>query len=87
MTKAKSPFRGYDVQDVFDTEASHFALQLGNDYYSKNGDLVFSKKDVEKHYTTILSKILDAIHSGNEKNRANAIKCLETFRVHKLRIH
>jgi hypothetical protein len=86
MIKQKSPFKGFTVEEVLKIERNSFVIQLGNDFYNKDGNFTFSESQVNKYYNSILNKILYAISNGTDKQKRDAIKCLSTFRVFSLRI-
>jgi hypothetical protein len=85
MAKNKGPFRGFTIEDVIEAETHGFAVQLGNDFYSKNGSFVFSYSEANKHYKNILSKIVYAINNGTNKQQKDALRCLVNFKVLPLR--
>lgn len=87
MSKKRSPFKGFTVEQIEKVEACSFVIVLGNNFYDKDGNFVFSKQQAEKNYNKILSKMVEAIHYGNEKEKSNALKCMAKFKILPLRVH
>ena len=87
MAKKKSPFRNFTEKEVLRAEATSYVVLIGNDLYSREGSLVFSLTQAEKHYNTLLQNILLTLDSGNTKQKAAAVHCLRTLKVLPLRIH
>lgn len=86
MAKEKSPFRGFTVTEVNRAERDSYTIQIGNDMYSKDGNFVFTATQAGKYYETLLQNIIYTLDSGNPKQKAAAMKCLEKLRIHPLRL-
>jgi len=86
MSKKKSPYKNFSVEQVSRAELTSFVIMVGNDFYAKKGCFVFSKQQAEKNYNLILSKMIETIHSGTEREKKNALKCMATFNILPLRI-
>lgn len=87
MAKTKSPFKGLTIGEVNKAERNSFVLQIGNDFYSKNSDFIFTLAQAEKHYETLLMNILLTIDEGSAKQKDAAMKCLARLHVLPLRLH
>lgn len=87
MSKAKSPFKGFTVAEINKAERNSYVLQIGNDFYSVDGDMVFTANQVEKYYDNLMVNILHTLDSGNEKQRIAAMKCLSRLHILPLRLH
>ena len=86
MAKLKSPFRGLTIKEVDKAERNSFTIRIGNDFYSNDGNFVFTKNQAEKYYETLLENILYTMDNGNEKQKLAAMKCLERLKVLPLRL-
>jgi hypothetical protein len=86
MAKTKSPFRGLTLEEVSRAERNSFVVQIGNEFYNKEGDFVFTQSQAEKCYETLLDNILYTLDNGNDKQKSAAMKCLEKLHVYPLRI-
>ncbi len=87
MPKEKNPFITYTVEEVMASEASAYVIQVGSEVFSVNGKWIFNKKSARIYYGKILRDILDQMQNGNKKERNNAQKVLENFKVLPLRLH
>lgn len=85
--KNKSPFRGFTLDEVLEAESNSFVIQLGNNFYEKEGSFTFSIKEAEKYYDVLLDNILYTIDNGAEKQRKAALSCLATLKILPLRLH
>lgn len=86
MAKKKSPFRGLTLEEVNKAERNSFVVQIGNDFFSREGDFIFTASQAEKCYETLLENILYTLDNGNEKQKSAAMKCLEKLQVLPLRV-
>lgn len=86
MAKQKSPFIGLTTQEVNRAERDSFVIIIGNDFYNKDGEYVYSLSQAEKYYEILLENILYTIESGSAKQRNAAIKCLENLHIRPLRL-
>lgn len=90
MAKKKvstSPFRGYSVEEVLESEACSYVIQVGSDLFEKDGMLVFSKKNAITHYNRILKQVYGYLDSGTRKEKESAKRVLMNLRVLPLRIN
>jgi hypothetical protein len=87
MAKVKSPFRGLTVSEVNRAERDSYVVLIGNDFYSKDGDYVFTANQAERYYEILLENILHTIDEGNAKQKAAATKCLLRLHILPLRLH
>ena len=87
MSKTKGPFVGLTLSEVNQVERDSYVLQIGNDLYARDGEMVFTASQVEKHYETLLSNILHTLDSGTERQRVAAMKCLERLHILPLKLH
>lgn len=87
MSEKKSPFVNATIEEIFKIEKEKFTIQVGADFYSDDGDFVFSEAKVKRHYNLILDNILFALENGDEKQKKAAHRCLLNFHIKPLRIH
>lgn len=86
MKKQKSPFKGFTVAEVNKAERDSYVVQIGNDFYSKDGGYIFTAAQAGKYYETLLDNIVYTLDNGNERQKSAAMKCLEKLRIHPLRL-
>ena len=82
----KNPFVGFSVEQVMIAESCSYAIQVGNDFYIHDGQLVFSKKTAQTLYNKILAQVVDKIYNGDKKQKAHAHRIMATLKVMPLRI-
>lgn len=87
MKNNKGPFGEYSVEDVFRAEACSYVIQVGVDLFDNDGQMIFSKKAAIMYYNKILNELMNVIDGGDDAERADAIRCLGTFRIMPLRIN
>ena len=87
MAREKSPFKGFTIAEVNKAERNSYVLQIGNDFYAKDGEMIFTLAQAEKYYDTLLVNILHTIDNGNAKQKAAAMKCLARLHIQPLRLH
>jgi hypothetical protein len=87
MAKEKSPFRGFTIGEVNRAERDSYVVLIGNDFYSCEGDMVFTANQAEKHYETLLNNILHTMDNGTDKQKSAAMKCLMKLHILPLRLH
>ena len=87
MAKERSPFKGYSIAEINKAERNSFVIQIGNDLYSKDGEMVFSLSQAEKYYDTLLVNILHTIDNGTAKQKVAAMKCLARLHILPLKLH
>ena len=86
MPNEKSPFIGFTVEEIFSAEMNSYVIQIGNDFYNKDGNFVFSATQANKHYNILLTNILSTMDKGTFKQKTAALKCLGKLLVYPLRI-
>jgi hypothetical protein len=86
MSKTKSPFRGLEIEEVLRAEGIFFVIQIGNDYYNKDGNFTFERKEAERHYNTLLKNIMITIDKGTDRQKNAAMKCLARLHILPLRL-
>lgn len=84
---SKSPFRGYKIEEIFESESLLYTIQVGSAAYAVKGTFVFDKKSAQRHYNRILAEVLKQLKSGNQKQQKNAERLLLNLRICPLRIH
>lgn len=87
MAKEKSPYKNFTIAEANKAERDSYTIQIGNEFYNKDGDYVFTAAQAGKYYETLLNNIIYTIDGGNPKQRSAAMKCLEKLRIHPLRLH
>jgi hypothetical protein len=87
MPKKKGPFKNYTVDEVMASEAAAFVIQVGSDVFHVNGRWVFNKRSAVVYYNKILRTILDQMHNGTKRERKDAKRVLENFKILPLRLH
>lgn len=84
--KEKSPFIGFSIQEINVAERNSFVIQVGNDFYSKDGSFVFTLAQAQKSYEILLLNIIDTINGGTPKQRAAALNCLARLHIMPLKL-
>lgn len=87
MPKEKNPFIGYTTEEIMASEAVTYVIQVGSDVFNSNGNWFFNKKSAQIHYGKILRMLLAQLNGGTKKERENAQRVLNSFKVLPLRIH
>ena len=87
VAREKSPFRGFTTAEINKAERSSFVVQIGNEYYSKDGNFIFTGSQAEKYYDTLLVNILYTIDNGTTKQVDAAMRCLSRLHIWPLRLH
>ena len=82
----KKPFNGFTEEEIKRAEANSYTILIGSDFYSKDGDFVFSRQQAEKYYDILMNNILRTLDEGNEKQRNAAMRCLNTLQILPLRV-
>lgn len=83
----KSPYRNYSIEDIAMTEFGTYVIQVGDDLFSYNGKMGFSRKRAEMFYDDIIVGLHDMKKNGNHIEQEDAIKCLLFLKIFPLRIH
>ena len=86
MSKNKSPFVGYTLEEIRRSEANSFVIMIGNDFYNKNGDFTFTLAQAEKYYEILLENILITLDEGTPKQKKAALSCLARLHILPLRL-
>jgi len=86
MSKKKRPFAGITKEQIFRAEANTYVIQIGSDFYQKDGDFAFSRQEAEKYYDILMSNILRTLDEGNEKQYNAAMNCLSSLQILPLRV-
>jgi hypothetical protein len=87
MAKIKSPFRNFSLSEVNKAEKNSYTIQIGRDFYSKDGVFVFTANQANKYYDVLLSNILYTMKNGDTKQKLAATKCLTSLHVHPFKLH
>ena len=83
MIKTKSSIN----DEILMAERNSFVVRIGNEFYNKDGEFIFTQSQAEKHYNILLYNIIKTIESGSERQKIAAEKCFVTLQVLPLRIH
>lgn len=86
MSKTKSPFVSFTLEEVERAEATCFVVRIGKEFYNKDGNFVFSLKEAERHYNILLKNIVLTLEEGTSKQKKAALSCLETLKIEPLRL-
>lgn len=86
-TSPKSPYINYTEEQIVATEAGHYVIQVGGDFFSYNGKMAFSKDRAEQFFETVIAGLIDLRVNGTETEYADATACLLNTRIMPLRIH
>lgn len=87
MSKVKNPFKNFTIAEVNKAERDSYVLQIGNDFYNRDGNFIFTLAQAEKNYDILLSNILHTIDNGTSKQKSAAMKCLARLHILPLRLH
>lgn len=87
MSKKKSPYRGYTVEEVAKMENGYWNLQFGGDFIIEGDYFLFTKAEVSKLYKKYLKDLADIIEDGSEKDRKYALDLIATMSVKQMRLH
>jgi hypothetical protein len=87
MAKQKGPFKDFTVAEVNQAERNSFNIVIGNDFYAKDGEFIFTQSQAEKYYGVLLENILYTIDNGNPKQKSAAMKCLVRLHIQPFRLH
>lgn len=85
--KTKSPFLGFEVDDVLYAEANFYVVQVGEDLFEHKGKMAFSKDKAILYYNQILEELTDMYHTGTPNDRKRAKVGLSYLKVLPLRIN
>lgn len=84
----KSPYGDKSIEDVIKAEFGHYYVQVGYEILeSENGKLAFTKERAESLAMQAIDALKHLKKHGNEKEKKEAVHCLENFRIFPLRIH
>lgn len=90
-SEKKSPdimYNGHTIEEVMSIEATHYYIQIGDELLeSETGKLSFSKDRVEDMFAQVFESLKHMRKHGTDEEKADALKCLLSFRIHPLRIH
>lgn len=87
MPKAVSPFRNYSIEEIMAFEAESYMIQVGMDVFDMKGSCTFTKKSASRYYNKIRVQILKDYYSGTAKEKKNAKRLLENFKILPFRFH
>ena len=87
MSKKKTPFIGYTLEEVNEMERGYFCLVLGGDFVRDDNYYVFTKKEVSKLYKDTLRNLVDLIRDGNEKDKKFARDLIGGLTIKPMRLH
>lgn len=81
-------YNGHTIEEVMSIEAEHYYIQIGDSMLeSESGKLSFKKDRVEDMFEQIWESLKHMRKHGTDEEKADALKCLMSFRIHPLRIH
>lgn len=84
----KSPYGDKSVEDVLKVESGHYYVQLGHEILeSETGKLAFTKERAERLAKEAIGALNHLKKHGTDKEKQEAVYCLENFRIFPLRIH
>jgi hypothetical protein len=86
MRNLKSPFKNFTLEEIQRAESNSFVIQIGNDFYNKNGDFTFTIGQAEKYYEILLENILITLDEGTPKQKKAALSCLARLHILPLRL-
>jgi len=85
--KVKSPYIGYNVDEVLRIESNFYTLEMGGDFVAEDQYHLFSKIEVIKIYNKTLKDLLGIIAEGTDKDRKYAIELIGKLVVKPMRLH
>lgn len=83
---SKSPYGKYSLEDIIQAEAGNYVIQVGDDLFSYNGKMAFSRRRAEMFYDDIIAGLNDMKKNGNDIEKEDAVKCLLLLRMMPFRI-
>ena len=70
----KSPYKGHTIEEVMQTEAGSYYIQIGDGMFeSETGKLAFSKERAEHFYLAVWEGLNDMLKNGDEQEREDAL--------------
>lgn len=87
MEKKKQPYAGYSELDVTIMEGNYYILQFGNDFMSREGSFLFTKKEMTRLYKRTVKNLMGIIANGSPKDRKHALKLMSQLIVQPMRLH
>lgn len=87
MSKEKSPYIGYTLEEIQEAEATAYVIQVGSDMFHYKGNYTFSHKSAIYFRNKIVANLVDLIENGDEDQKKNAHRCMLALHVRPLRVH
>lgn len=86
MKPEKSPFVGYSVEEIFSSEAVSWVVQIGDDVYAHQGQIVFDKKVATHLYTKFLKSFRYLLENGTEQEKKESLRVISSLKMMPLRV-
>lgn len=84
----KSPYKDHTIEEVMQTEAGSYYIQIGDGMFeSETGKLAFNKDRAEHFYFAVWEGLKEMMATGTPEEQADAHHCLLNFRIIPLRFH
>lgn len=87
MSKSKSPYKNYSVEEIAQAEATNFVILLGHDLFNYEGKYVFIKEDAELYHEQIIGGLMEILESGSPSEIQEAEVCLFHLKILPFRLH
>lgn len=83
----KSPYGQYTEEDVVMVEYGNYFIQVGDDIFSYDGKMAFSRQRAEFFFDGIFKDLTTMKEKGNPKEQEDAVACLQRLRIVPMRVH
>jgi hypothetical protein len=84
----KSPYKSHSVEEIMQTEAGNYYIQIGDSLFeSEYGKIAFSKDRADHFFSVVWQGLRDMKESGDAEEKKEAEYCLLHFRIIPLRFH
>jgi hypothetical protein len=85
--KSKSPFLNGTAEQIADAEATSFYIIVGDNIFTYNSQMTFTKDDAAFHYAKVQEFLQEIATEGSSKEKIEASKSLLTLKILPLRIN
>lgn len=85
--EVQSPYKNYSLDEIASAESGNYVIQVGDDFFSYNGKIGFSRQRAEMFYDDVMAGLNEMKETGSDLEKEDAVKCLLLLRMFPLRIH
>jgi hypothetical protein len=83
----KSPYGQYSEHDIVLVEAGNYFIQVGNDIFTVDGKMAFSRKRAEFFFDGIQKDLTLLKKNGTSLEQEDANACLLLLRIIPMKVH